>query len=153
MKAGLPKNTFYPFVLVASSMASISFINPSEVAVPRGYTQVVSIDGPKRILYISGQVSIDQKGETVGRGDLEAQARQVYSNLVAILKSQGASFKDVVKLNTYTTQPERVDVLRKVRNEFVAGNSPPASTLIGVTALADPSFLVEVEAVAVLGDS
>ena len=134
-------------------MVKVSFLNPREVAVPTGYTQVVSAEGPKRILYISGQVSINQKGETVAVGDLEAQTRQVYSNITAILKSQGASFKDVVKLNTYTTQPERVDVVRKVRNEFVSKDAPPASTFIGVTALADPSFLVEVEAVAIPGDA
>jgi len=131
-------------------MTSISFINPKEVAIPTGYTNVVSVDGPKKILYISGQVSTNQKGETVGAGDLETQARQVYANLGAILKSQGASFKDVVKLNTYSTQPSKLDVVRKVRKEFVGTENPPASTFIGVTALADPAYLIEVEAVAVL---
>jgi len=134
-------------------MTKVSFLNPREVAVPTGYSQVVSAENPKRILYISGQVSINQKGETVAVGDLEAQTRQVYSNIAAVLKSQGASFKDVVKLNTYTTQPERVDVVRKIRNEFVNKDAPPASTFIGVTALADPNFLVEVEAVAIPGDA
>jgi enamine deaminase RidA (YjgF/YER057c/UK114 family) len=133
-------------------MAKVSFINPKEVSAPTGYSQVVVAEGPKRILYVSGQVSINEKGENVGRGDIEVQTRQVYSNLAAILKSQGASFKDVVKLNTYTTQPEKVDVVRKVRKEFVGSNPPPASTFIGVTALADPVYLVEVEAVAILGD-
>jgi enamine deaminase RidA (YjgF/YER057c/UK114 family) len=134
-------------------MAKVSFINPKEVAIPTGYTQVVSAESPKRIMYISGQVSIDQEGEVVGKGDLEAQTRQVYSNMLAILKSQGATFKDVVKLNTYTTEPEKVAIVRKVRNEFVSAEAPPASTFIGVTALADPSFLVEVEAVAIIGDA
>jgi enamine deaminase RidA (YjgF/YER057c/UK114 family) len=131
-------------------MTKVSFINPKAVSVPTGYTQVVSVDGPKKMLYISGQVSTNQKGETVGMGDLEAQTRQVYTNLLAILKSQGASFKDVVKLNTYSTQPEKVGTVRKVRNDFISADSPPASTFIGVTALADPAFLIEVEAVAVL---
>lgn len=131
-------------------MTSVSFINPREVAIPTGYTNVVSVDGPRKILYISGQVSTNQKGETVGMGDLEAQARQVYANLAAILKSQGASFKDVVKLNTYSTQPMKVDVVRKVRKEFVGSENPPASTFVGVTALADPAYLIEVEAVVVL---
>jgi 2-iminobutanoate/2-iminopropanoate deaminase len=138
---------------VHAFMAKVSFINPKEVAVPTGYTQVVSVDSPKRILYVSGQVSIDQKGDIVGKGDLETQTRQVYSNLLAILRSQGASFKDVVKLNTYTTEPEKVATVRKVRNEFVSSEAPPASTFVGVTALADPSYLVEVEAVAMIGDA
>jgi enamine deaminase RidA (YjgF/YER057c/UK114 family) len=131
-------------------MGKISFINPGEVAAPTGYTHVVSVEGPQKVLYVSGQVSKNQKGEIVGGGDLEAQTRQVYANLLAILKSQGASFKDVVKLNTYSTNPEKVDVIRKVRTEFITGDEPPASTFVGVTALADPAFLVEIEAVAVL---
>jgi enamine deaminase RidA (YjgF/YER057c/UK114 family) len=131
-------------------MTKISFINPGEVAAPTGYTHVVSVEGPQKILYVSGQVSKNQKGEIVGRGDLEAQTRQVYSNLLAILKSQGASFKNVVKVNTYSTNPEKVDVIRKVRTEFITGDEPPASTFVGVTALADPAFLVEIEAVAIL---
>lgn len=134
-------------------MTKVSFINPKEVATPTGYTQVVLAESPKRVIFISGQVSIDQKGEVVGRGDLEVQTRQAYSNLLAILRSQGASFKDVVKLNTYTTEPEKVAIVRKVRNEFVSAEAPPASTFIGVTALADPSYLIEVEAVAVIGDA
>ena len=131
-------------------MTKVSFINPKEIAVPMGYTHLVSIESPKRILYISGQISKNQCGQVVGEGDLEAQTRQVYSNLLAILRSQGASFKDVVKLNTYSTQPDKIGITRKVRTEFIDGDNPPASTFIGVTALADPAFLVEIEAVAVL---
>ncbi len=131
-------------------MTNVSFVNPSGVAFPKGYTQVVSVEDPLRILYISGQVSINDKGEPVARGDLEAQTRQVYSNLLAILKSQGATFKDIVKLNTYCTEPEKIAVVRRVRDEFVVKESPPASTFIGVTALADPVYLVEIEAVAIL---
>jgi len=131
-------------------MAQISFINPKEIAAPTGYTHVVSVDTPRKTLYISGQVSRNQTGEAVGIGDLEAQTRQVYANLLAILTSQGASFEDVVKLNTYTTQPERIDIVRKVRREFITAENPPAHTFVGVTALADPALLIEVEAIAVL---
>ena len=131
-------------------MTKVSFINPKEIAAPMGYTHLVSIENPKKILYISGQISKDQSGQIVGEGDLEVQTRQVYSNILAILKSQGASFKDVVKLNTYSTRPEKIGITRKVRTEFIDGDNPPASTFIGVTALADPAFLVEIEAVAVM---
>jgi enamine deaminase RidA (YjgF/YER057c/UK114 family) len=131
-------------------MTKVSFINPKEIAAPVGYTHVVSIESPRKILYISGQISKNQGGEMVGEGDLEAQTRQVYSNILAILRSQGASFKDVVKLNTYSTQPEKIALTRKVRAEFITADNPPASTFIGVTALADPAFLVEIEAVAIL---
>ena len=131
-------------------MTKVSFINPKEIATPMGYTHVVSIESPRKILYISGQISKDQTGQIVGEGDLEAQTRQVYSNILAILRSQGASFKDVVKLNTYSTQPEKIALTRKVRTEFITGENPPASTFVGVTTLADPAFLVEIEAIAIL---
>lgn len=131
-------------------MTHISFIDPEEIAAPTGYTHVVSVDGPRKLLFISGQVSRNQKGETVGVGDLEAQTRQVYANLLAILKSQDASFSDVVKLNTYTTKPESVGIVRKVRSEFITSEHLPAATFVGVTRLADPALLIEIEAVAVL---
>jgi enamine deaminase RidA (YjgF/YER057c/UK114 family) len=131
-------------------MTRISFANPKEVAPPNGWSQVVSVDGPQRILYVSGQVSTDAKGQTLGLGDLEAQTRQAYKNLLAVLRSQGASLNDVVKMNTYTTQPENVATIRKVRVEFFGGGVFPAATLVGVTALADPTWLVEVEAIAVI---
>jgi enamine deaminase RidA (YjgF/YER057c/UK114 family) len=129
-------------------MTKVSFSNPKEVAVPTGYTHVVTVEDPKKIIYISGQVSRNPKGVTVGVGDLEAQTRQAFKNLLSVLRSQGASFRDVVKLNIYTTQPEKVGVVRKVREDFIDEDTPPASTFIGVTALADPAFLVEIEAVA-----
>lgn len=133
-------------------MAKIVFSNPKETAPTNGWSQVVSVDGPKRLLYVSGQVAVDVKGTVVGRGDLEAQTRQAYANLVTVLKSQGASLKDVVKMNTYTTQPENVSLIRKVRQEFIGTGNFPAATLVGVSALADPAWLVEVEAIAVLSD-
>ncbi len=131
-------------------MTKISFNNPKEVGPTNGWSQVVSVEGPKKILYLSGQVSVNAQGELIGPGDLEAQTRQTYSNILAVLKSEGASFAEVVKMNTYTTQPEKVELIRKVRREFIKDGNFPAATLIGVTALADPAWLVEVEAVAVL---
>lgn len=132
-------------------MVSISHVNPPSVSSPTGYTQLVVAEGPKKVLYVSGQVSTNASGEKLGAGDLEAQTRQVYSNILAILRSQGASFQDVVKMNTYTTQPEKVSIVRRVRGEFITGERPPASTFVGVTALADPDYLIEIEAIAVLG--
>ena len=131
-------------------MTKISFTNPKGVDKPVGYTHVACVENPKRILFISGQVARDENGQTVGKGDLQAQTRQVYKNLSTILSSFGSSFKSVVKQNTYTTRVDQIETIKKVRGEFLQADQPPTSTLVGVTALADPDFMIEVEVVAAL---
>ncbi len=116
------------------------FINPAT-----GYTQVVSVTANGvTTLYISGQVS---EGDTI-----EAQLRGAYTSLRKQLTDAGADLTDVVKLNTYIVDYEaaHLDVFRNVRNEFFAETNRPASTLIGVAALALPKYRVEIEATAVL---
>jgi enamine deaminase RidA (YjgF/YER057c/UK114 family) len=126
--------------------------NPQGLSTPRGYSHVVAASGG-RTVYVAGQVAFNAQGEIVGKGDLRAQARQVYENLRLALAGAGASFKDVVKLNTYVVgfKPEDLPALREVRGEALKDvMAPPASTLVGVQALANPDFLIEVEAIAVV---
>lgn len=126
-------------------------INPPGISTPTGYTHVV-IAQPGRIVYIAGQVSMNEKGELVGKGDLRAQATQVFENLSTALKAAGATWADVVKINTYIVNynSEMLPALREVRGKYMTGPKPPASTLVGVQALARPDFLIEIEAVAVI---
>lgn len=127
------------------------FIHPEGLARPGTYTPVVTARGGKTI-WIAGQVPQDAAGELVGRGDLPAQVEQVYRNLQSALAGAGATFDDVVKLNVYVVgyKPEHRDLLNQVRSRYVSKDNPPASTLIGVQALAREGFLVEIEAVAVI---
>ena len=126
-------------------------LNPVGLSAPTGYTHVVVVS-PGKLVYISGQVSLNAKGEVVGEGDLRAQAAQVYANLKTALAAVGGSFNEVVKLNTYVVnlQPEHAAILREVRQSQLPQAPPPASTLVGVTALARKEFMIEVEAVAVV---
>ena len=119
---------------------------------PGYYTPVISVSGG-RTLYISGQVSLDGEGKIVGKGDLLAQTEQVYKNLATALAGAGATFADVVKLTVFVVnyQPEHRALLQSVREKYVSKANPPASTLVGVQSLAASAFLVEVEAVAVVG--
>jgi enamine deaminase RidA (YjgF/YER057c/UK114 family) len=128
----------------------VSFVNPQTVHKPTGYTHVVSIEGPGKLLYVSGQVARNQKGETVGVGDLEAQTRQVFENLSAILRTMGATLGDVAKMNVYLTKLDQIDKFRKVRDEYMPKDRLPATTLVGVTGLAMHEFLIEIEAIAVI---
>ncbi len=125
------------------------FTNPPTLATPRGYTHVVTASGGKTV-FISGQVAFDVKGEMVGKGDLQAQATQAYANLQAALASVGATLADVVKMNTYVVNFKAADlpVIREVRAQFFPQKNLPASTLVGVQALAIDGLLIEVEAIA-----
>jgi enamine deaminase RidA (YjgF/YER057c/UK114 family) len=127
------------------------FINPEGLLRPGAYTPAIRVSGGTTV-YVSGQVSQDAQGNVVGKGDLRAQTEQVYKNLGIALAGAGAAFVDVVKLNVYVVgyQPEHRALLQSVREKHVSRDNPPASTLIGVQALARPEFLVEVEAVAVV---
>jgi enamine deaminase RidA (YjgF/YER057c/UK114 family) len=127
------------------------FLNPPGISAPRGYTHVVVARGGKTV-YISGQVALNAAGDIFGAGDLRAQTVQVFENLKTALAAAGATFTDVVKVNTYVVNLKAQDlqVLREVRSHYLPQQNPPASTLVGVTALAGPDFLIEVEAVAVV---
>ena len=125
----------------------IRFINRA----PAGYSHVVEVKGG-RTLYIAGQIALDKDGNLVGRGDFPAQVKQVFENLKARLQEGGASFKNVVKLNYYITDPSGIQALRDMRNNYINTENPPASTLVVVKQLVREEFLIEVEAIAVVGE-
>ncbi len=135
----------------SGAATATQFINPPEIAAPRGYTHVV-VARPERIVYISGQVALDAQGQLVGKGDMRAQLTQALKNMTAALATAGAKWDNVVKVNWYFVnyRGDALPIIREVRDQFITGAHPPASTLVGVAALAREDFLVEVEAVAVL---
>ena len=129
--------------------ARICFVNPEGLVRPPTYTQVVEVISPGRTIYISGQLGTDRDGKLAG-GDFRAQAEQVYQNLQAALASVGASFADVVKLNSYLAQIAHLPILREVRARYLDPAALPSSTTIAVTGFAREGALLEIEAVAVL---
>lgn len=128
------------------------FLNPPTLCPTIGWTHVVTAAAGKTI-YISGQVSVNEKGEVVGKGDLQAQVEQTFLNLKHALTAAGATFKDVIKSNLYVVglAPELVPIIREVRGRYFDAKSPPASTLVGVEKLVHPDWLIEIELVAVVG--
>jgi len=121
--------------------------NPPTLSTPTGYTHVVEVSGPAKMIYISGQIALDKGGNLVGGADMKAQAEQVFRNLEAALAAAGAKFTDVVKMNTYTTDMSQVQAVRDVRTKYF-GTVTPASTLVQVARLARPDLLLEVEVTA-----
>ena len=130
---------------------SAEFLNPASLCPTFGWTHVVSVSGGKTI-YISGQVGINEKGEVVGKGDLKRQTEQAFENIRLALAAAGATFQHVVKTNLYVVglRPEHVPIIREVRSRYVWAEHPPSSTLVGVSALVGPEWLIEIEAVAVV---
>lgn len=110
------------------------------------YTHVVRAGNT---VYIAGQTSIDANGNVVAKGDITGQTEQVMQNLARCLASVGADFSKVVKTTVYITDPRFREPVGKVRSKYFAGHLP-ASTLVVCAGLAQPEYLVEIEAIAVL---
>ncbi len=125
------------------------FINPQGIAAPRGYTHVVTATGGKMI-FISGQIGMDADGN-MAEG-FAAQTTQVFENLKTALGAVGATFNDVVKV-TYFIVNYNIELrpaLVEIRARYFNPEHPPASTLLGVQALAFPGLLIEIEATAIV---
>lgn len=132
-------------------MSTLDHPQPEGLMPNPAYSHVVAASG-RRTIYTAGQVSIDEGGALVGPGDLAAQTTQVMRNLGLALAAAGASYADVVKITTYVVnyKPEHRAIVGKARAAFFAKGTPPASTLVGVAALALPEWLIEIEAIAVV---
>ena len=109
-----------------------------------GYSHAAKAGG---LVFVAGQVAQDQDGNVVGRGDVEAQAVQIFDNLRAVLASAGATLNDVVKLTTYTTNVAYRAKIAEVRGRYFTTYFPP-NTFVVVAGLATPDYLLEIEAVA-----
>jgi enamine deaminase RidA (YjgF/YER057c/UK114 family) len=125
------------------------FINPVTLGKTHGWTQAVK-HGPGTLIHISGQAALDADGNVVGKGDLKRQAEQTFENLRAALSASGATWNDVIVTRLYVVnlKPEDVPIIREVRARYVSVDHPPASSLVGVTALVGADWLIEIEATA-----
>ncbi len=129
----------------------LTFDNPDGVAPPQArYSQVALVDlGSVRMIVPAGQTATDLAGELVGPGDFVAQARQAFDNIVGILAAHGAATTDIVKTTYYITDMAHRAALAEVRDE-VLGDHEAASTLLEVSGLADPGYLIEIDVIAVV---
>jgi len=130
---------------------TLELINPPELHTPESYTHVVAATG-SRTVFVSGQLADDADGNLVAPGDLAAQARQAFGNLGRALAAAGARPDQVARITIYVVghRPEYLAQISAARIA-VLGDHKPADTLLGVAALAEPGYLIEVEAIAVAG--
>ncbi len=127
----------------------MDFLNPPTLHIPVGYSHVARVRGGG-LVFISGQVALDESGSVVGPGDYLRQAEQTFKNLGLALEAAGTNFRSVVKLTIFVTDIRGLPEIRSVRNRYIDVAHPPASTAVQVSRLFRPELLLEVDAVAAL---
>jgi enamine deaminase RidA (YjgF/YER057c/UK114 family) len=129
---------------------SIRRINPPELGTPPGYSQIVEVSAG-RMIFIAGQTALDRDGNVLGKNDFVAQAEQVFQNLTIALQASQCTPANLVKLTVFLTDMDNLEAYREARNRFFASVTPsaaPAVTLVEVSKLYGPDFLIEIEAIA-----
>ena len=127
-------------------------LNPPELGAPAGYSQIVEVRAG-RIIFIAGQTALDRNGDLVGKNDFAAQADQVFRNLGTALQAAGCTASNLVKLTVFLRDMSNLSAYREAPNRYFATISPPvapAITLVEVSKLYGPDFLLEIEAVAAI---
>ncbi len=119
---------------------------PSGMAAPGGHYSHGVIVEAGRTLYVAGQVPLDEFGNVVSKGDAGGQARQALENLRRVVEEAGGSLADIAKTTVFVTSLDARGPVGAARKEFF-GADPPANTFLVISSLADPEFLVEIEAI------
>jgi 3-hydroxyisobutyrate dehydrogenase len=132
----------------AAAAPAVRKINPSAVPATNGYYSHATRSGD--LLFVSGQVALDEKGQVVGEGDMARQSEFILGNIGRILEDQGSSFERVLHVRTFLTDMSLVREYGDVRSRYFTGE-PPASTTVEVSRLFQPGLLIEVEVVAAAG--
>lgn len=129
-------------------MAKIVRTNPKTISKPfSSYSHVVTAEDAKKLVFCAGQVAADVDGKVLPPDSFEAQAKMVMKNLENALAAGGAKLSDVTKITIYICNPHDVPNARAILNDYF-GKHPPGSTLCILRGLANPNFLLEIEAIA-----
>lgn len=136
---------------VMKNTGKTEFLNPETLFSNPAFSQVAVVSGSNRTIYIGGQDAIDREGKVVGKGNLEQQAEQVLTNIEAALKAGGAGFEHIVKWNIYFVKGQNPAAALKVFKPKLSGlKNQPLVTGVFVESLANPDYLLEIEAIAVV---
>ena len=132
--------------------SGVHLFNPNGMAKPLStYSQVAEVTGGK-IVFIAGQVGVGADGKLVG-SDFKAQVEQAFKNIRSAVEAAGGTMSSLVKTNYYVAEsvdPKEMPALREIRDRYIDTQAPPTSTFVIVKRLANPDYLVEIEAVAVV---
>jgi enamine deaminase RidA (YjgF/YER057c/UK114 family) len=137
-----------------ANQGQVQYINPDELSKNPAFTNVIVVNGSVKTVYVGGQNALDAAGTIIGRGDFKAQTEQVLRNIQAALSAGGARLEHVIKWNLYVVQGQPLQAGFEVFQEFWGRRpNPPAITMAFVAGLANPDFLVEMDAIAVVPES
>ena len=133
---------------------NIEYLSPDGLHKNPAFSQVVVTHGKVLTVYVGGQNAVKSSGEIVGKGDIGLQAEQIFKNLEIALSAAGARMENIIKWNVYIVQGQPP---QPAFDEFqrVWGNrpNPPLVTVLFVSGLANPDFLLEIEAIAIVPDN
>jgi enamine deaminase RidA (YjgF/YER057c/UK114 family) len=135
----------------ADQGGQVQHLNPPTLHVNPAFTQVVVTSGPVKTIYVGGQNAVDTSGQIIGAGDIAAQARQIYTNLEAALGAAGAGLEHVVQWTIYVVQGQPLEPAFAVFQQIWGRRpNPPTISVLFVAGLANPGFLAEISAIAVV---
>ena len=128
-------------------------IRTDKIREPSGhFSQAIAIEAKGKLVFISGMTSRRADGTIAGIGDIEAQTRQVCENIKSAVEAAGGTMDDICRVDVYVRNMEHFDRIHKVRREFFKAPAP-ASTMVEVTKMVSPDYLIEINAIAVVGNS
>jgi len=137
--------------MTTSTHGQVQHINPDDLSKNPAFTQVVAVTGPGKTIYIGGQDAVDASGTIIGKGDIKAQVEQVFKNLQTALEASGAGLEHIVKWNIYIVEGQPLRPAFEASQKIWGGRpNPPSISVMFVAGLANPEFLGEVEAIAVV---
>jgi len=129
----------------------VEYLNPEPLHKNPAFTQVISVSGPVKTVYVGGQNAVNAQGNVVGKGDIKAQTQQVLANLREALAAAGAGPEHIIKWNMYLCQGQSLREGFEAFQQFWGHRpNPPAITMSYVSGLANPDYLLEMDAVAVV---
>ena len=134
-----------------SAQGQVQYFNPDNLSQNPAFTNVITVTGPAKTIYIGGQDSVDASGNIIGKEDIKQQTEQVLNNLRIALNATGADLDHIIKWNIYVVQGQSIQPAFEVfQRVWGRRPNPPAITMMFVSGLANPNFLVEMDAIAVV---
>lgn len=131
----------------------INYINPNNMAKPRGYSHAISVSGNHKTIYIGGQNAIDENGNLVGKDNFKEQTEQVLTNIEKILEKSGAKLENIVKFNIHILQGQNPqEGFQVFQQKYGQTQNFPTITVLFVAGLGNPDWLVEIDAIAIVSE-
>ena len=126
-------------------------VNPPDLHPAQGFSHVAIATGT-RVVHLAGQVALDQQFGVVGGDDLGEQTKAAMRNVEVALRAAGGSWDDIVRRTIYTLHPTEFETITAAIDEVTGGAAHPAQTIVGITGLAVPGLLIEIECTAIVAD-